>query len=294
MQSGVPRRRPARPVPEAPIEALAARAEELAKAWLVAVIECEPLSSAPGILAGEWASDGPRTCAAVVRALGSDEELGRIRTGVGRFGRSRDLDPLRAVVWSALRSAWPEGAPDQIWDLGERLAVVIEALRHPVQEGPQQGSWPRPLEEAVARVREDGASLSLLLAELADADRVLAVEPAEECAAVLARFRAAVHRSARAAGEVVDDGEARVWVIAPGAGTEEAGALASGIAAGVRNAPHWRGAPLTATLGVAVLGQDGEDAKGLIDAAEEAMFSAAAGGIEIARGDPGGGSPASR
>lgn len=294
MQSGVPRRRPARPVPEAPIETLAARAEELAKAWLLAVIEREPLSYASGILAGAWASEGPGACAGVIRALGSDDELERIRTGAGRFGGPRHLESLRAVVWSALRSAWPESEPDQVWDLGERLAIVIEALRSAAPEGVPQPSWPGPLEQEVARAHRDGASLSLLLVELGDADRVLAVEAAEDCAAVLARFRTAVRGSVGPRGMVVDDGEARAWVIVPGADASAAGAVASSIAGAVREAPQWHGAPLTATVGMAALGHDGEDAEALIGAAEEAMFAAAARGIEIARGDPGGGSPASR
>jgi GGDEF domain-containing protein len=289
MQSGLPRRRPARPVPEAPIEALAARSEELAKAWLVAVIEQQPLPAVSEILAGEWACAGPPACAAVVRALGSDEELQRIGTGVDRFGRTRDLDALRAVIWSALRAAWPDSAPDQVWDLGERLALVIEALRSDAPAPARERPWPGPLEAAVARARAHGTSLSLLLAELGDADRVLAVEPADEFAGVLARFREAIHHSVGAAGEVIDDHEARAWVIAPGAGSDQARALAASIAAAIRGGPRWRGAPLTAALGVAVLGQDGEDAAALIEAAEEAMFAAAAGGIEIVRGHPDGG-----
>ena len=84
MQPGAPRRRPARPVPEAPIEALATDAERLAKGWLLAVIEREPLSEAAGILAGEWAAEGPRVCEAVVRALGSDEALERLRRAAMR------------------------------------------------------------------------------------------------------------------------------------------------------------------------------------------------------------------
>jgi hypothetical protein len=45
--------------------------------------------------------------------------------------------------------------------------------------------------------------------------------------------------------------------------------------------PPWRGAPLRAAVGVGVLGQDGEDAAALIDAADEAVLAATASGIEI-------------
>jgi len=43
----------------------------------------------------------------------------------------------------------------------------------------------------------------------------------------------------------------------------------------------WRGAPLTVSVGLAVLGEDGHDAATLIDAAEQMRFAAEASGIGI-------------
>ena len=279
MQPGPPRRRPARPLPEAPIEALAADAERLAKGWLLAVIEREPLSEAAGILAEEWAAEGPRVCEAVVRALGSDEALERLRSR--RFAALGELDSLRAVLWSALRAAWAEAEPDQVWDLGERTAVVIEALGGAGAAGPV---WPEALEEAIVRTRAGDEPLALVLVELVDADRMLAVEPPDECAAVLARFGDAVRGGVGPELTVVDEGEGRAWVIAPGADRDGALALGSRIGSAVRAAPPWREAPLAGAVGVALLGEDGEDGGSLIAAAEESMFAAAAAGIEITRG----------
>lgn len=278
MKPGVPRRRPARPVPEAPIEALAGGAEELAKAWLLAMIEPEPLSVVPQIAARDWAAEGPRACAAAVRALGSDEELERLGRTVLPLAQGRALDPLRAVLWSALRSAWPDCEPDQVWDLGERLALVIESLR-----GAATGAWPGELEQAVATAHGGAEGLAVVLAELVDADRLLAVEDARDCAAVLARFRAAVRQAAGPDRPVVDDGEARAWAIVPAGDRAAALALGTRVAEALAAAPPWRGAPLRAAVGVAVLGEDGEDAAALIEVADEAMLAAAAGGIEIAR-----------
>jgi len=264
-------------MPEAPIGALAADAERLAKGWLVAVIEQRPLAEAAGILAGEWAADGPRVCEALVRSLGSDQALeGLRRPG---FAGLETLDALRAVVWSALRAAWAGAQPDQVWDLGERLGVAIEVLR-----GPEALLWPGALERAIAAAPVAEGGLALVIAELVDADRVFAVEPADEYAAVLGRFREAVRAAAGSQRLVVDDGEARVCVIAGGADRAQALALGARIGEAVRGATGWRGAPLTGAVGVAMLGEDGDDAAALIAAAEEAMFAAAAAGIEITRG----------
>ena len=68
----------------------------------------------------------------------------------------------------------------------------------------------------------------------------------------------------------------------------------SRIAEAVREAAPWRGAPLAASVGVAVLGEDGRSPDELIDAAEEARFAAAAIGaggerpIRACRGSGGG------
>ena len=274
MEPAAPRRRPARPVPEAPIESLAGDAERLAKGWLLAVIEEAPLAETPALLGGVWASEAPGVCAGAVRALGSDDALARLRPagGLGRF-----LDALRAVIWSAVRSAWPTAEPDQVWDLGERLALVIAALRG---AGAAAGPWPEALVRAVTRARAEGEPLALLLAELVDAGRMLAVEQGD-FPLLASRFGTAVERAAAGPGRVVvSGGEARVWVIAPSADRERARALAGEIVSAVRESSEWRGAPLMASVGVALLGEDGEEAQALIDAAEQAMLAAAASGGE--------------
>ena len=77
------------------------------------------------------------------------------------------------------------------------------------------------------------------------------------------------------------ESESRAWVIARDTGRPGAQALAERIAEAVRAAPQWRGAPLSVTIGIAVVGEDGHDAPSLIEVAEESRFAAAASGIEI-------------
>ena len=137
-----PRRRPARPVADAPVAALVARAEDLAKGWLVALIEEQPLARASSIRADELARDGPAICELLVRSLASDAELARVAEGVeplpcvGELAGahtaeevSRAVEALRAVLWSALLAALPEADATLVADLAERLAVVCEPVR---------------------------------------------------------------------------------------------------------------------------------------------------------------------
>src|ERR1700736_2507565 len=145
MQVGPPRRRRARPVADAPVDALLARVDDLAKGWLLAVLESAPLQDAASILAGELAREGPRICAAVVRALASDDDLRRLEAGgpleslASRAGElvgasrvqaiTEAVEALRSVIWSAVREEVSYPDADQISELAERLALVIELVR---------------------------------------------------------------------------------------------------------------------------------------------------------------------
>jgi GGDEF domain-containing protein len=110
---------------------------------------------------------------------------------------------------------------------------------------------------------------------------MLMAEDEREAARMVAEFRAAIRSVAGPGRVVVDDGDARAWMIVPGADRDAARALAASVAGAVRAAPEWRGAPMLASVGVAVLGEDGDDAEVLLDAAERSMLAAAAGGTEI-------------
>ncbi len=333
MDPGVPRQRRARPVADAPINALLIAAENLAKGWLLALLEQAPLQSAPNILAADLARDGPRLCDAVVRALADDADLRRIEPGgaleplvarsAGFAGSSdpeavsRAVDALHGVIWSALRAELPAPDPDLIAQLSERLTLVTDRVRsaalrrEPIETtdpGPPPGvrfspaAPPRPPSLSVAEppsavegeplwvsaVRDEiagalrsGSPLSLLLAELEEAERVLAVEPEEESGVTFGRFSQAVRHAVRRKDILVCESGTRAWIIARDTARTGAHALAARVAAAVSEVEPWRGAPMTVSLGVAVLREDGFDADSLIDAAEEARFTASASGVPV-------------
>jgi GGDEF domain-containing protein len=147
-EHGVPRRFPSRPVADTPVDALLGRAEELAKGWLLALLEQRELEEAPAILAGDVVRDGPRLCAAVVRALADDHDLERLEPGgalewlAARAGelsgssqaesRIRAVEALRGVIWAALREELVRPDADIIEALAERLALVTELVRSAV------------------------------------------------------------------------------------------------------------------------------------------------------------------
>ena len=80
--------------------------------------------------------------------------------------------------------------------------------------------------------------------------------------------------------------DSRAWIIARDTGRAGAQALGSRIAVTVPGQESWRGAPLTVSVGLAVLGEDGHNASTLIEAAEQTRFAAEASGIGIVGGEP--------
>src|ERR1700759_3425884 len=145
MPSMPPRRRRARPVADAPIDALLPRSEDLAKGWLLALLEQAPLDDAPAILATELTRDGPRGCDAVLRAIADDTDLRRLEPGgvltplVSQVGQlagaaapaavSRAVDALVGVIWVAVRDELRGADADLVAELTERLALIGELVR---------------------------------------------------------------------------------------------------------------------------------------------------------------------
>ncbi|HEY1566413.1 MAG TPA: diguanylate cyclase [Solirubrobacteraceae bacterium] len=152
-------------------------------------------------------------------------------------------------------------------------------LADPPTLDPSRALWIGALEDEIARCA--GAPLSLLLAELDDSERVMAVEPDAQAHAVLSRFAAAVRSAVRRQDILVCETDARAWIIARDTDRRDAYTLGERIAAAVRSSEHWHGAPLVASVGVAVFGEDGRTSGELIEAAEEARFAAAAGGTDV-------------
>jgi GGDEF domain-containing protein len=171
------------------------------------------------------------------------------------------------------RAATPPPPAERAWP----------GLSDPPTLDPSRALWVSALEDEI--VHSAGAPLSLLLAELEDADRVVAVEPAAEARATFTRFAGAVRSAVRRQDILVCESEARAWIIARDTGRAGAYALGERIAAAVRSSEHWHGAPLVASVGVAVRGEDGRTSRELMEAAEEARFAAAAGGVEVLGSD---------
>jgi hypothetical protein len=140
----------ARPVADAPVDAMLARTDELARRWAIALIVARPLGQMAEVPLEELAREAPALCAQIVRALASDPELARLAAGrepgfadgslqvsrLGGLARAPDprdaveeVEALRGVLWEALLEELrpsPSGSLPPtarlVGDLADRLA----------------------------------------------------------------------------------------------------------------------------------------------------------------------------
>lgn len=127
----------ARPVADAPVDALLARADELSRRWAAALILARPLSAIAEIPLADLARSAPALCEGLTRALASDEELERLARGdaeraapaplaVARDASTlvADVDALRSILWQATLAELRDPPARLVADVADRLAYV--------------------------------------------------------------------------------------------------------------------------------------------------------------------------
>jgi GGDEF domain-containing protein len=148
-----------RPVADAAVAALASRTDEVAKRWLVALVEAAPLADAAAVPVDELARDAPAFCEAVLRAVGSDAALAALLADGADPGAS-DLVRLSGALDSpgavaaaeALRRAIQQEAAAEVAHadaaalaaLGDRLAHVCARVAAAALSVPGRAARPVP------------------------------------------------------------------------------------------------------------------------------------------------------
>jgi hypothetical protein len=280
-------RRP-RPVADVPPDALA-DGVAVAKAWLLALLAEAPLTDAARVPVADLAAEGPVLCAALLRAVGSDAALVRLAAGGdleataagaaalagagSAAAAAAAVARLREALWAALvADDAPRGDAAAAAALAERVAHVADVVTAAVLARPvgdalrgAEEPWLVAVERLLAAHRRDGAAFAVLVGGAA------ALEPVE----------AAVRAAVRPGDPVVRERAGRLWIVAPGLDAGAARELAERLAAAVAAAAAPHGAPLAAAAGTATCPADGEDARALVDRADERLFAALAAGVPV-------------
>jgi diguanylate cyclase (GGDEF)-like protein len=291
-----------------------------AKAWLVALIEARELHDAAAIPVAELTRDGPKLCAAILRAVGSDAAV-ELPPGAARAGAMAGAGSaastvmavglLRGALWESLLEAMPSLDAATTAALAERLAWVCDRVAAAAVSAPRapegfhvrdrreatgtEGSGragtaadggsrdaPPPVDwhAAATRLLADGRAFALLAVEIDDVARLLASDP-EVAADALARAADAVRAELRPGDVLGREGDGRFWVVAAELGASGGRALAERLADAVAAAATIRRAPLAISVGLAAAPADGADLDALASRADEALFAARAAGVPV-------------
>lgn len=146
----------------------------------------------------------------------------------------------------------------------------------------RQEPWATAVVRRLERLAASGRPCAVLAIEVADAERLLAADLRGEARQALDRAERAVRSELRPSDAAVREREGRLWVVAGGTNLEGARALGRRLADAVSRAAALHGAPLRASVGLAVSPDDGTDPAALVAHADEGVFAARAAGIDLA------------
>jgi diguanylate cyclase (GGDEF)-like protein len=294
-----------------------AEREQLAKEWLVRVVERTPLPDV-GELPLSWiVAEAPPLIADILGALaepGSPAEreleeeevaltgqLASLRQGSdGPEQIPRDLAALQAVLIESLRRDIPERRPGDFANAVSRLAEVFGAIQGGVTkalvEERSGGAATDPLTGLPGRVqleewmrillaehRRYGHPFALALIDIDGLERINQSRGRGAGDGLVAAIAEVVRRQIREADQAFRLEEDEFAVLAPHA---EAGGLvqmAARLTSLIDDAQEPDGARIAITVGVVACPDDGMTAERLLQSVDEATYAAKADGVPVAR-----------
>jgi diguanylate cyclase (GGDEF)-like protein len=308
-----------------PLARLDRSRDELAKAWLVRLIERASLEEISELPTDQLARDLPDLISDLVGSVESTNgallELSAEQTeraaGLAalRSGRdasagevARDVAALQAVIIRALRAELGDSEPERFAAAVERLAeaagaiqaaAVDEIVRRRSRELETQAHTDaltglgnlRHLQRQLAHLLEFqkryGHPFAVLLMDIDGLKRVNDSHGHQAGDRVLVGVAMALQRSIRNVDVAARLGGDEFCVLAPEQEAEGALALGERLAAAVAQEPLAPdGPPVGLSIGVVSCPRHGTDPEALIDAADRAMYRAKAAGEDVALGDP--------
>jgi GGDEF domain-containing protein len=198
-----------------------------------------------------------------------------------------NLDPLTSLA-EELAAAPPtgvSGAPNESAFVPAADTPIVTRLRSVdtswdelAEAGPP---WLAAITRRLARRADDGLPFAVLVVEVDDLDRLLASQAGREVAFALEDAERGLTAELAPADLVVRERLGRWWLTSPDRDATGARDLGTRVAAAIARA-QLGGAPLTASIGLAVCPDDGDTLDALAGRADEGMFAARAAGVPLA------------
>jgi diguanylate cyclase (GGDEF)-like protein len=301
--------------------------EELAKAWLVRLIERASLDEIRDLPTERIARELPELISDLVQAvaqdngepyeLSADQHQRAAALALLRAGRdssaadlARDLAALQAVLVRALRDELAASDPERFAEAVERLAdatgavqaaAIEELVRSRSRELESQANTDpltglynlRYLQRQMAQLldmqKRYGQPFAALLMDVDGLKRINDAHGHQAGDRVLMQLAMALRRSIRSVDTPARLGGDEFCVLAPQQDLKGASILAERLAAAVREEVVTPDEPpMGISIGVVACPDHGEDAETLIDVADRAMYRAKAAGDEVALGETNG------
>ncbi|HWH96610.1 MAG TPA: hypothetical protein VNT03_22295 [Baekduia sp.] len=199
------------------------------------------------------------------------------------------LDPLTSLA-EELAAAPPTGVTGGPSDAGmyapARDAPTVTRLRAPIDTSWERVAdaappWLAAISHRLERRVHDGRPFAVLIVEVDDLDRLLAAQSGREVALALETAERGLTAELAPADLVVRERLGRWWLTSPDRDPAAARDLGVRVAAAIGRA-QLGGAPLSASVGLAVCPSDGESLDALAGRADEGMFAARAAGVPLA------------
>ena len=309
-----------------PLARLDRSRDELAKAWLVRLIERASLDEIRELPTERIARELPDLITEIVRAVSEDEgdpfelskdqaeraaSLATMRGGTGEVQAAdvaRDVTTLQSVLVRALREEMGDTDPAGFADALEQLVEAIGGIQAAALEAHVQ-SRSRELESQantdpltglgnLRALQRQLANLldvhkrylhpfGLLLMDIDGLKRINDSFGHQAGDRVLMQVAMSLRRSIRTVDTAARMGGDEFCVLLPQQDLKSAAKLAARLATAVEEEVASPGdPPVTLSIGVAATPEHGDDAEALIDTADRAMYRAKAAGEGIALGDP--------
>jgi diguanylate cyclase (GGDEF)-like protein len=309
-----------------PLARLDRSRDELAKAWLVRLIERASLEEIRELPTERIARELPDLITEIVRSISEDEgdpfdlsseqaeraaSLANLRGGgreVQAADVARDVSALQSVLIRALREEIGESDPVRFADAVEQLVEATGAIQAAALEAHVQ-SRSRELESqantdpltGLGNLRALQRQLAILLDVhkryrhpfgllLMDIDGLKRINDSHGHQAgdrVLMQVAMSLRRSIRSVDTAARIGGDEFCVLLPQQDLKSAAKLAARLATAIEEEVASPGDPnISVSIGVAASPEHGDDADALLDTADRAMYRAKAAGEGIALGDP--------
>jgi diguanylate cyclase (GGDEF)-like protein len=309
-----------------PLARLDQAREELAKAWLVRVIERASLDEIRELPTERLARELPELISDLVRSMAEADgdpydlpkeqaeraaALANVR-GSGREARAadvaRDITSLQSVLVRALRDEFAESDPIRYAEAVEALIEATGAIQAAAMEAHVQ-SRSRELESQantdpltglgnLRALQRQMANLldtfkryqhpfGVLLMDIDGLKRINDSNGHQAGDRVLMQVAMSLRRSIRSVDTAARIGGDEFCVLLPQQDLKSAAKLAARLATAVEEEVAAPGDPaVSVSIGVASAPEHGDDAEALVDTADRAMYRAKAAGEGIALGDP--------